>query len=97
MTRLLLITVTLFASAALALAQPSKTSALINEELDKQDNFELAGTLPQAIKKITAQDGTAIDALLPRRVPGLAGIRHIAAGSYHSCALAMDGAVGRVA
>jgi hypothetical protein len=61
MTRLLLIAVTVFASAALTLAQQPKTSALINEELDKQDNFELSGTLPQAIKKITAQTGIPID------------------------------------
>ena len=46
--------------AAPALAQ-NKTSALINEELDKLAEFQLNGTLPQAIKEITAKTGVPIE------------------------------------
>ena len=52
---LLLLTVT-----TPALAQ-QKTSALINEELDKLSEFQLSGTLPQAIKEITAKTGVPIE------------------------------------
>jgi hypothetical protein len=43
-----------------SLAQ-QKTSALINEELDKLAEFQLNGTLPQAIKEITAKTGVPIE------------------------------------
>ena len=61
MRRLLLAALLLcFATAASAFAQ-QKTSALINEELDKLDNFELSGTLPQAIKTIVNKTGIPIE------------------------------------
>ena len=46
--------------APMAMAQ-QKTSALINEELDKLAEFQLSGTLPQAIKEITAKTGVPIE------------------------------------
>jgi hypothetical protein len=64
--KLLLIAITLLAFIAFiaspaALAQQHKTSALINEELDKLAEFQLSGTLPQAIKEITAKTGVPIE------------------------------------
>ena len=44
-----------------ALAQQPKTSALINEELDKLAEFQLSGTLPQALKEITNKTGVPIE------------------------------------
>jgi hypothetical protein len=64
--KLLLIAITLlafiaFTASPAALAQQHKTSALINEELDKLAEFQLSGTLPQAIKEITAKTGVPIE------------------------------------
>ena len=39
----------------------NKTSALINEELDKIYEFTLSGTLPQAIKELEAKTGVPIE------------------------------------
>ncbi|MEA2711661.1 MAG: hypothetical protein QOF78_4262 [Phycisphaerales bacterium] len=56
----LLIAITLLALiAAPALAQ-QKTSALINEELDKLFDAEINGTLPQAVKMIETKTGVPI-------------------------------------
>jgi hypothetical protein len=55
-----LIALALILLAAPAFAQP-KTSALISEELDKLAEFQLSGTLPQAMKEITAKTGVPIE------------------------------------
>jgi hypothetical protein len=63
MHRIIILAILTIAAAAApaALAQP-KTSALINEELDKIiEPLQLSGTLPQAIKEITAKTGVPIE------------------------------------
>jgi hypothetical protein len=59
----LLIAIALLSLVAMtpARAQQPKTSALINEELDKLAEFQLSGTLPQAIKEITNKTGVPIE------------------------------------
>jgi hypothetical protein len=61
MTKNLLVALSLLACAGPLLAQ-QKTSALINEELDKIiEPLQLSGTLPQAIKEITNKTGVPIE------------------------------------
>jgi hypothetical protein len=45
-----------------AWAQSSQSSALINQQLDKQSKLELNGTLPDVMAQITKQTGVPIDA-----------------------------------
>jgi len=45
-----------------AWAQSSASSALINQQLDKQSKLELNGTLPDVMSQITKQTGVPIDA-----------------------------------
>jgi hypothetical protein len=45
-----------------AFAQPSTTSGLINQQLDKQVKLNLSTTLPDAMTQITKQTGVPIDA-----------------------------------
>ena len=45
-----------------ALAQASTTSALINQQLDKQAKLSLSGSLPQVMSQIAKQTGVAIEA-----------------------------------
>ena len=61
MTKHLLFACALLVAASSAFAQQPKTSALINEELDKLAEFQLSGTLPQAIKEITNKTGVPIE------------------------------------
>ncbi len=65
MRRLVIVAAVLCALASslapAAFAQQPKTSALINEELDKLAEFQLSGTLPQAIKEITNKTGVPIE------------------------------------
>ena len=60
-TPLLIACALLMVIAVAALAQQAKTSALINEELDKLAEFQLSGTLPQAVKEITNKTGVPIE------------------------------------
>ena len=59
--KLLLAAIALLALIATPTFAQQKTSALINEELDKLAEFQLSGTFPQAIKEITAKTGVPIE------------------------------------
>ena len=60
-TRVLTIACVVMAVCTAPLLAQQKTSALINEELDKLAEFQLSGTFPQAIKEITAKTGVPIE------------------------------------
>ena len=59
--KLLLPAIALLALIAAPAFAQQKTSALINAELDKLAEFQLNGTLPQAVKEITAKTGVPIE------------------------------------
>src|SRR4051794_12800183 len=59
---LLAFTASLFLCAPVVLAQNSASSALINQQLDKQAKLQLNGTLPDVMTQITKQTGVPVEA-----------------------------------